>query len=128
MKKWIAIVFLSLYFSTTTELFQLLKFPVLIEHYIEHKSINQKITFWGFLCMHYAHGDVYDADYDKDMKLPFKSHSFQTNSTCFTLINLQEYSICFYRIIVHKNSVNNFYKTIISSSHLNAIWQPPQIC
>ena len=128
MKKFIAIAFLSIYLLSTTELHQLLKLPVLVEHFAEHKSANQSVTLWRFLCMHYAHGNVHDADYEKDMKLPFKSHSC-CNSTINLVFLFSNENLTFpiYKFLDETKSVINFYSFIVGSSHLKAIWQPPQI-
>ena len=75
MKKWVAIFFLSLYLLSTTEAHQLLKLPLLVQHYFEHKAENNRITLLSFLNMHYAETVVYDADYAQDMQLPFKTHA-----------------------------------------------------
>jgi hypothetical protein len=75
LKKLFAISFLFIYLFSTTELHQLLKAPLLIEHFMEHREENKDITLWQFLYAHYAGDYVKDADYDKDMKLPFKTHS-----------------------------------------------------
>jgi hypothetical protein len=129
MKKWIAIAFLSMYLVTTTELHQLLKLPVLVEHFAEHKSKDHSITFWRFLYMHYAQGVVRDADYDKDMKLPFKSHSCCNSSITFVfLISEENYTFHVFKFLEERKSVTNFYTFLVSSSHLKAIWQPPQFC
>lgn len=129
MKKFIAIAFLSMYLMTTTELHQLLKLPILVEHFTEHKSKDHSITLWKFLCIHYAHGDVHDADYDKDMKLPFKSHSCCNNAISFVFILLDD-NITFpdFKLIEERKSVTNFYTFLVSCSHLEAVWQPPQFC
>ena len=129
MKKWIAIAFLSMYLVTTTELRQLLKLPVLVEHFTEHKSNDHSITLWKFFCMHYAHGVVHDADYNKDMKLPFKSHSCCNSSISFVFIISEEnYTFPVFKFLDERKSITNFYTFLVSSSHLKAIWQPPQFC
>lgn len=74
MKKLISILFLSLYLVSTTELYQLLKIPDLIEHYCEHKKLNPEMPFTAFLKTHYDH-PVKDGDDGKDQKLPFIIHS-----------------------------------------------------
>jgi hypothetical protein len=74
VKKLIAILLLSLYLVSTTELYQFLKMPVLIEHYLEHKGENPKITLVSFIKMHYDN-PVKDADYKTDQQLPFISHA-----------------------------------------------------
>ena len=54
---------------------QLLKMPLLIEHYFDHQEENKDLTLFQFLNMHYAHPHPKDANHQKDMELPFKSHS-----------------------------------------------------
>ncbi|MBP7274287.1 MAG: hypothetical protein KA974_10615 [Saprospiraceae bacterium] len=125
MKRAVAILFLSIYLFATTHLGELLKFPLLIEHYYEHKAQDNSITFLGFLEMHYAHGNVKDADYDKDMKLPFKSINFDIGKIVYYF--QPQLSFTFKKpffIAVHKQK---FPRTSvhISSSYLDAIWQPP---
>lgn len=48
MKKMFAIFFLSVYLISTTELSQLLKFPILVEHFIEHKEKNLEYLLLTF--------------------------------------------------------------------------------
>lgn len=114
----------------TTELYQLLKLPVLIEHFMEHKAQNKNITLFEFLCLHYAHGDVRDADYEKDMKLPFKTHSncFSTNIIA-VVVNLTpkitlpvKSNFAELKIIIPSEEI-----TFSSLYHSN-IWQPPKFC
>lgn len=128
MKKTIAIFFLITYLFSTTALSQFLKLPAFVNHFIEHKQQNKDLTIWQFLCIHYAHGDVKDADYDKDMKLPFKTH----NNTA------AEISVAeppFFLIINNKRTYTNTKKKThilkndsVISAYLSSIWQPPQSC
>ncbi|WP_449388231.1 hypothetical protein [Chryseobacterium lineare] len=74
MKKLISILLLSLYLVSTTELYQLLKIPTLIEHYCEHKKLNPEMSLTAFLKTHYEN-PVKDGDYGKDQKLPFIIHT-----------------------------------------------------
>ena len=53
MRRVLAILFLSVYLISTTEFGQLLKFPMLVEHYFEHKEKNSQITVIEFLALHY---------------------------------------------------------------------------
>ena len=114
----------------TTELYQLLKLPVLIEHFMEHKAQNKNITLFEFLCLHYAHGDVRDADYEKDMKLPFKTHGncFSTNIIA-VVVNLTpkitlpvKSNFAELKIIIPSEEVT------FSSLYNSNIWQPPKFC
>ncbi|NNU33092.1 hypothetical protein HK413_00860 [Mucilaginibacter sp. S1162] len=73
MKKFAAILLLTAYLFSTTELHQLLKLPVVFEHFAEHRKKNKNISFLQFPDMHYLHGSPKDKDYNEDMKLPFKT-------------------------------------------------------
>lgn len=73
LKKLISILCLLVYFFATTEAKQLFKIPVIFQHYAEHQLENQGLSLIDFLDMHYMHGSPFDQDYDRDMKLPFKS-------------------------------------------------------
>lgn len=62
-------------------MYQLLKLPILIQHFSEHKALDPTISFTDFLSMHYWGEDIDDNDYDRDMKLPFKK--FEINHVHF---------------------------------------------
>lgn len=126
MKKAIAILLLTTYLFSTTELSQLLKLPVLVSHFTEHKEQNKDLTLWQFLYNHYAFGDVKDADYEKDSKLPFK-----TMENLSIQISIAEPPS--FILISNKNIYTNAKKDTyilkndsVSSAYLSAIWQPPR--
>jgi hypothetical protein len=119
-------LFLSTYLLTATELNELFKLPLLVEHFVQHNEGNKHINFWDFLCEHYSNNTVKDADYDEDMKLPFKSQShFEKNNT----IN----SFCF-EFAVYSNNLTSFIvkdfvilsEQFNNNSSINSIWQPPK--
>jgi len=129
LRKFVAILFLSVFLFTNTELRQLLKFPVLVEHYFEHKEKNGHLTIWQFLHMHYASGDTPDADYDKDMKLPFKSHADCAHNTFSVCLPQQHFSIQVRPPVFFEGG--QFFpanELFLPSAHLAAIWQPPRYC
>ncbi len=66
------IAVLILFFSTTG-LSQLFKLPVLVNHYLEHRERDNRISMLDFLSMHYWGQDINDNDQDRDMQLPFKN-------------------------------------------------------
>ena len=86
------------------------------------------MTFSTFIKLHYLNGSSKDADYEKDMKLPFKSVD-NLSSINFTfehtseVINLQPFES-------EKIFSENPSHYVFSSSfcYLDAIWQPPQFC
>jgi hypothetical protein len=113
----------------TTELGQLLKFPAFVQHYKEHKSENKDLTLAEFLMIHYSHGIVKDADYEKDMKLPFKTtgeNSFSITAVASTpqTINISVQELHFFES-KKKYFVDEHF---IPTSFFSNIWQPPKVC
>ncbi|MFY8004133.1 MAG: hypothetical protein ACOVNR_04795, partial [Chitinophagaceae bacterium] len=72
MKKAIAYFLSLIYLFAATEASQLLKIPLLIKHYQNHQ-LEKKVSFIGFLKQHYVDAFEYDADYQQDLQLPFKT-------------------------------------------------------
>ena len=72
LKKIISILFLSVYLFSFTEFHQLLKIPVLVEHFHEHRQEDKTISFWAFIKMHYVGKIVIDKDFDRDQQLPLR--------------------------------------------------------
>lgn len=72
LKKLFTILLLSILSFHQTELHQVLKFPVLVEHYFEHREENKELTLLEFLKLHYL-DDKVKSDYQRDMQLPFKA-------------------------------------------------------
>lgn len=127
MRKAVSISFLFLYLTTFAPFREVLKLPILIEHFIEHRSADRSISFLAFLDMHYMHGSPKDADYDRDMQLPFKiisnvsgvavvipssriafeaEHTLRSKEEKCPLINSSDYSF----------------------NYQDMIWQPPKVC
>lgn len=127
MRQSIALTLLFLYLFTSTEFSELLKIPTLVEHYKEHQQEHPEITFASYVCQHYAHGDVDDADKDQDRKLPYKSIDF-THSVSFTVVPTVT-SIEFIKTIDFEElkSPISFYTFPFSSDNFSSIWQPPKI-
>jgi hypothetical protein len=73
MQRWLAHFFLILFLLQSTELGELLKLPLLVEHYSQHVHLHPGTTVVGFLKMHYFDKTVVDKDYAQDMQLPFKT-------------------------------------------------------
>ncbi|MCJ7935908.1 MAG: hypothetical protein MUW56_20340 [Chryseobacterium sp.] len=124
MKKLISILLLSLYLVSTTELYQLLKLPVLIEHYIEHKELNPDMSLTAFLKTHYDN-PVKDSDHDTDQKLPFVSHA-NLLSVVFTISPSLDFH-CTEKIFNNLDIKKTFYKSVLYNKEiLNSIWEPPR--
>jgi hypothetical protein len=127
LKKITSILFLFIYLFSTTEAIQLLKIPAAFEHYAEHKNENPSLSFLAFLEIHYLHGSPKDKDYEKDMKLPFKT-SCDCISAVVAAVIPQTVSFSFTKpiaIIEKKNYI--ILNQCIASAYLANIWQPPKV-
>ena len=111
-----------------TELPQLLKLPVLVEHYLEHRHEDHQLSFLHFLSLHYFNGDPHDADYARDMQLPFKSLTAQT--AAFAVAPLpQPYTglsapLAYAAAVSHPLS---YAADWVPAGARAAIWQPPRL-
>lgn len=81
-----------------------------------------------FLNMHYANGDVKDADYDKDMKLPFKSHDGCTNTSLSPFLPNHYTAEISRPVYIHTNNFTLHDEAGIDFFFLSNIWQPPRNC
>lgn len=126
MKRCLSITFLLVYLFSMTELHQLVKTPMLVKHYLEHQKENQKISLIGFLEMHYFSDTPVDADYEKDMQLPFKN--FQDNHPVNVILALPEPLISLESQVLFQEDFDRpFIKSqIVTSNFLTSIWQPPK--
>jgi hypothetical protein len=122
LRKAITILFLSIYLLSATEISQLLKLPKLIEHVKAHQ-----LSLWEFLCIHYGQGNVFDADYNEDMKLPFKAENNTvalTSSAYYPLLSTVSISVPAEFPVKNSFAVTEQF---VHSSYLSNIWQPPKI-
>ncbi|SDD01331.1 hypothetical protein [Niabella drilacis] len=124
MRNWIAIGMLSLYLVSSTEAYQFLKIPILVEHFIEHRQEDPGMTLWAFLKMHYDN-PVKDADYQTDQKLPFVSHSGSL-TLVFTLDNGFLVELKKWRVPPSK-PVALYRNVFYQKDFLSSIWQPPRV-
>ena len=74
LKKVIVLTLGALILNSATELHQLLKIPLLIQHYMHHRSKDTTLSFLEFLKIHYTDSQhPNDNDDREDNELPFKS-------------------------------------------------------
>ncbi|WP_345210353.1 hypothetical protein [Mucilaginibacter gynuensis] len=84
MKKVCLYILFILVIADNASLGQLIKLPVLFEHYAEHQQLNGNISVMKFLSMHYWGQDLPDNDDDRDNQLPFKKASMHIHFYFFT--------------------------------------------
>jgi len=125
----LAALLLTGYLVSTTELCQLLKLPVLVEHYFEHKEKSPGMSVVDFLTFHYK-GDhlenhPHDDDYEQDQKLPFMMPNNLLQVVCVSSqpVTLESDD---------RGRTNDVRKTPLRNDRfaddtfLSAIWQPPK--
>jgi len=127
VKKFLPILFLSIYLISATELSQLLKMPLLVQHYLEHKEENHSITIWQFLYMHYALENAKDTDI-KDTKLPFKTSTNVAYSIALGLPNKLDFDLKPKNPLTAVKKIFYYQSDFASSHFLSFIWQPPKAC
>jgi hypothetical protein len=128
LKQFLAISLLSLFLVSTTELYQLVKLPMLIEHFKEHKEEDKRMTLWTFLCIHYDFDVKKDEDYAKDIKLPFKSNDSLVNTVAIDFVSHSFQAISSKIIYSSAARIRQSDETYLPTSFLSSIWQPPKSC
>jgi hypothetical protein len=73
VKEKVAIFLLVVYLFGSTDAYQLLKLPLLVDHYVKHKRESPYLTVGSFFKMHYIDPQPFDSDYKQNMRLPFKT-------------------------------------------------------
>ncbi|RYE18018.1 MAG: hypothetical protein EOP45_14770 [Sphingobacteriaceae bacterium] len=106
MKKALVYLFLPIVLLNGS-IYELLKTPVLISHYLTHRN-NDHVSIFQFISMHYLGHDLDDHDDDEDNKLPFKKANFSSyiafnipltqpgiklNKPCYSLIQTKVYPL-----------------------------------
>jgi hypothetical protein len=98
-----------------------LRLPLLLQHYQEHKQQVEDLSFWEFLVMHYKTDVAHD---DQDHRLPFKdrAHSFAAPALTlpFQKIVLREMAP------LTKIQHSSIYSEVSITSHFCEIFQPPR--
>lgn len=128
MRKVLAILLFSVFIFTLTGTSELMKLPVLMEHFVEHRALNSSISFIEFLDLHYMHGSPHDGDYERDMQLPFKmiTHVSFAITTYTIPTNIP---VIFTPIYGYKEKKTALQHTAdYSFYYLSSIWQPPKSC
>jgi hypothetical protein len=122
MTRTISILLLFSYLASFTEFSEVLRVPLLIEHYMEHKSQVSEMSFVEFLAMHYETDVAHD---DKDHELPFKDCS---HSLCCQSVVLPAQKISLTANPITVAQVHTSYYLLHKPEVLSGdIFQPPKI-
>ena len=127
LKNLVAISFIFLHLSTTTELGELFKLPALVHHYFEHEEEHDSASIFHFLAEHYAelHAAQNLQHDDHHKHLPFKSndHSYLVSTVSIVpSIYSPAKSLGFFI----KKSISTAKEICRYSYFPSDIWQPPR--
>jgi hypothetical protein len=124
VNKKAAYIFLAIYLLGATELSQLLKIPLLIEHYTEHKLDNGNLSLLSFMYMHYVGDDGDTTDEQKDQNLPFKSAHFQMQNTVVFAVFKYELPKIF--VNMNRSVWPVMQSNSLSTIALGSLFRPPR--
>ncbi len=120
-------LFLVVFLFANTEMHQLLKLPVLVHHFIEHRHQNQEESLIHFLLEHYNDRSSHCNDNHNDHNnLPFKTHDCATVHSTVILNTISSFVIE-EPIRISRQVAILKDKLFVSSTFLFNIWQPPKI-
>jgi hypothetical protein len=108
-----------------TEFAQLLRIPLLISHFIEHKQESNAISFGEFILIHYVEEYSSNGDYERDLDLPFKS----LDGNSIQVVASIPSNGCFLKakpVYTDGGKYNLFKECFIDNAYLSSIWQPPR--
>lgn len=114
--------------STNSELLELVKLPVLVEHFKEHQQWDPSLSIVGFLYMHYFQDDNAYGDQQRDMEMPFKTALHSATSFVWFIIPSPDNTIVS-KVIYQKLDQTPIINDVdYSVQYLSSIWQPPRFC
>lgn len=120
MRRVAAISLLMLHLTFFTEVNELLRLPLLVQHFLEHRDQVPEMSFLQFLTMHYKTDVAHDTT---DMKLPFKACDHSVASPTFTVA--EPFDLKHPLPLGDKESPVHS-PSFIPSTGLNEIFQPPR--
>ncbi|MBC8985033.1 hypothetical protein H9X96_04510 [Pedobacter sp. N36a] len=126
MKKHVSIFVTIVLLIFSTGLQELIKLPLLFQHYFEHKALNEDISFSVYLFDHYNSIPHTDNDEDRDNQLPFKSIDKNSILTSPATPPFHKYTIKAFSALLKLNPVI-YHDDHIPYAYLDTIWQPPKV-
>lgn len=124
-RKGYSVILLSLYLLGVFHPGELAKLPHFYRHFQFHQR-QDRMNLWAFVYHHYGNGNHKElADYDEDMKLPFKIPQNCIFLTGFFVSHPKAYK---------PSGIGEFYPEPLAlsankkknSGFLDSIWQPPR--
>lgn len=126
MKKLAVYALLIIYALTFSEALQLLKMPVLVQHFWEHHEQDPQLSLARFLKLHYTGKYTLDEDYSKDQQLPFRTSNDLLNTVSFCELHFTLPVIAPHHFMLSR-PVLLFKEDVQERRNSRDIFQPPRI-
>ncbi|MBB6611565.1 hypothetical protein H7F15_11000 [Pontibacter sp. Tf4] len=127
MKQFTAILLLLIYTCSGSTFQELRKAPVLVEHYLEHKILDEDLSLVEYVVIHYLSGSEKDADYTRDLQLPFRCADFLTTAFAIAFIPAHFLELSFLAPLPEQLNYTVLKDRFELLRLPTAIWQPPQL-
>jgi hypothetical protein len=121
MRGFSTIFLLILLVSTQTPIGQLLKLPLLVEHFIQHQN-KDGVSLASFLENHYS-SEHNDADSQEDDQLPFKNITFYSGGNAIVPDTVETNAI----VLVATDKKIIFPEVYAPHQRLTQIFRPPRM-
>jgi hypothetical protein len=105
---------------------ELLKLPLLFQHYFEHKALDAELGFVTYLIDHYNSIPHTDNDEEQDNQLPFKSAGLDYIVTSPAVPVFHKYVLKTWPAMLIKQPAV-YHEEDIPPPFPGTIWQPPKI-
>lgn len=111
---------------SATELYELLKINVLLDHYAETQKQEGPVSFFKFLVMHYITDDGTKKDDDRDNQLPFKSSNNIIANNSFTFIVEKIEETVQRPVSSTTNNFSSYCNPFFNTAFCSPVWEPPR--
>lgn len=116
---------LALFLLSFTPLKEIIKVPVLIHHFNDHRKESCTLSFVEFLKLHYSNNQHIHHENGDHQNIPFKQNiDFHTSVYFFKQVN--DFSL-FSEFSVDLPVRLFYYTKHISSDYLSRLYQPPRL-
>jgi hypothetical protein len=102
----------------------MLKLPVFVVHYMEHKAATTDLSFMDFVQLHYFNGHPKDGDHTRDSQLPFSTNDIVIINS--TVVLTEQAVMDFAPTVYREQTYPLFSFQQLLPSHTSDIWQPPK--
>lgn len=127
MRRILALFFLFTFLSANTPFGEVIKLPVLIQHYIEHEELQKNISFLDFLKEHYSNTTshpVFPQHHHDNLPLKTLNEHSITIASC-----IPTFKIIFEPIFFESDQTTTplYQEGNFINNYLSQIWQPPRL-